>query len=1691
VSGVDSANWISDITLPDGTIVSPNQSLAKTWRMQNTGDTTWGSGYQLVFVNGEQMGAPSAVSVPTTAPGAQADISVNLTAPSGSGIHTGYWRLRNPQGTFFGPTIWVTVNVVGNTSGHFTLFDITPASPSNATSVHLVGRIGPFPEFRSMRFVAGNEVFEMTNFKPVGSQYEISVDWNTASLPRGDYAIAFEVATVSDSGWANPERWVQTYTLNGTPTPNNHPPERPTLQSPYNFYLKDAAGADASLELCVYPTSDPDGNSVEYWFEVNGSITSGWTSSTCWTHTYSPFGYSWRVKAKDSLGAESDWSQDTWNFSVADGNVTIGDISFFQTNTNETHMCVFVTYGGIAAPDVHAFINTATDGSESGIWVMLDHYGPSAPPDCTASNQHGFWIRSPNYDTGLHLVRINAVKMDSGANATKTTTYDIAFLKPPEPQLVAPSTPANNGTYWNTLPITFFWNPALRADNDHLRVSTSVDVWNDLSPLVDVTLDSGVLSYTHTFGQDYAQLHWGIRASNSAGSSDSYGDAWFGIDRVEPACAVQALNPTQPDTVFLVNWSGSDDVAGVRSYDLQYQDLRDTTWRDWLLSVPVSKTNEFFIGQPGHTYSFRCRSTDSASNTNTYPETANTSTRIDPTTQPLTPWWDDSYGYKRNIPILNNMPSLDLPLGYPVLFHVTGDAAAEIYNLSRADCDDLRVVANNATDLNRVVQTCTSSDITVWFRAQAGIPAGQSDLTTHQIYYGNASASAPLSDPSQVWYPYYEADTAYLYFFQEGTGATALDYSGNSRHCSIDPSVQWAPSKFSNGLRFNRANFGDSQSLNCGAFTFSSFTIDFWYKPDSDGDGNIAGQLGPNGQLDWQLSDFEGRIRLDVWPCPPCASHDVRSNFNLHDAPYLGNWHHVAVTFNGGNEVKFYLDGALDSTKYLELSGINTYNVPLQIGSVGGGGQLKGNLGAFRISSGVKTSFPYGAFANITLEPTVTAGSVGTPPAAGSPDLAILSLAAYPDPSGGWVIQATAQNQGTVPTLNGFFTDVYVDHLPTGSGDYSGSLQFWVNEPITVGQIITLTTVITDLSVLGGDVPQAPLAPASEVTSTLYAQADSTGAVGEPDNTNNISAAGTEVCTASPDAYEGDDSAEAAQPLLLGESQTHNFSSVGDEDWVSFNAQAGVTYTLSTSGLGPSADTYLYLFDTDAVTLLASNDDFGGSLASQIEWTAPTDGAYYLQVKHWNPNAGGCGNLYTLTLAEATAPATGPVILAITPVTTTIGVGRTFTASVFVEAFTQTVDGAAAYLNFDPAYLQVVTMTAEATFPYILQNEFDNTTGEINFAAGNLTPPHPSGTFALVTITFTAVAETTGTPLTFNSTIPRQSDATLGGASVLNHTEGGMVAVAIANAILSGSVTLQGRPPAPDPRWITDLRVNLTVANNPSPSYVFTPTTDNTGHFTISGIVPGPYDIQVKNSHTLQNMVTVTLTSGVNLIDFGTLREGDTNDDNFVSLLDFSILVTTFGKCQGTTGYDDRADFDEDQCVTLLDFSHLATNFGQGGQAAPDHVLARPMTGTVQLMIEPMTTTVLPSQVFTLSVMVLAGSQPVDGAQGSLNFDPSLLQVRQITPGSTLPQILLNQYDNTAGTIDFAAGTFSNFPSGTFTLMQVEFEAVAPTPGTPLAFQFTLPSATEATYGGASVLGGASDGTVVVSHALFLPMVQR
>src|SRR5512146_15597 len=102
-SGCNRAQFIADVTVPDGTKFSPGSIFTKTWRLKNVGTCTWTTSYSMIFSSGEQMGGPASVNFPVNvAPGRSVDLSVHLTAPANAGHYIGYWKFRNASNVEFG-----------------------------------------------------------------------------------------------------------------------------------------------------------------------------------------------------------------------------------------------------------------------------------------------------------------------------------------------------------------------------------------------------------------------------------------------------------------------------------------------------------------------------------------------------------------------------------------------------------------------------------------------------------------------------------------------------------------------------------------------------------------------------------------------------------------------------------------------------------------------------------------------------------------------------------------------------------------------------------------------------------------------------------------------------------------------------------------------------------------------------------------------------------------------------------------------------------------------------------------------------------------------------------------------------------------------------------------------------------------------------------------------------------------------------------------------------------------------------------------------------------------------------------------------------------------------------------------------------------------------------------------------------
>lgn len=114
--GCDNSAYVSDVTIPDGTILTPESTFTKTWRLQNTGSCDWTTSYSIVFYSGDAMTGTTTFLGDAVSVGSSGDISVEMTAPSTAGSYTGYWRLQNVTGTSFGEIVYVQIVVSGSVS---------------------------------------------------------------------------------------------------------------------------------------------------------------------------------------------------------------------------------------------------------------------------------------------------------------------------------------------------------------------------------------------------------------------------------------------------------------------------------------------------------------------------------------------------------------------------------------------------------------------------------------------------------------------------------------------------------------------------------------------------------------------------------------------------------------------------------------------------------------------------------------------------------------------------------------------------------------------------------------------------------------------------------------------------------------------------------------------------------------------------------------------------------------------------------------------------------------------------------------------------------------------------------------------------------------------------------------------------------------------------------------------------------------------------------------------------------------------------------------------------------------------------------------------------------------------------------------------------------------------------------------
>jgi hypothetical protein len=170
------AKFLSDVTVPDGTIFEPGETFTKTWRLKNVGSCAC-----------DAMDAPASVQLTagTVNPGQNVDVSVDMTAPASEGTYQGNWKLREPGDELFG--------IDNSSSGLFWVeIEVKEPAPTENTVTILLASRGQVEDGLDVRTNANN-AGDTSN--SVGLQGFVT--FNVSGIPNGSTIISAKLAPVS------------------------------------------------------------------------------------------------------------------------------------------------------------------------------------------------------------------------------------------------------------------------------------------------------------------------------------------------------------------------------------------------------------------------------------------------------------------------------------------------------------------------------------------------------------------------------------------------------------------------------------------------------------------------------------------------------------------------------------------------------------------------------------------------------------------------------------------------------------------------------------------------------------------------------------------------------------------------------------------------------------------------------------------------------------------------------------------------------------------------------------------------------------------------------------------------------------------------------------------------------------------------------------------------------------------------------------------------------------------------------------------------------------------------------------------------------------------------------------------------------------------------------------------------------
>jgi hypothetical protein len=150
--------------------------------------------------------------------------------------------------------------------------------------------------------------------------------------------------------------------------------------------------------------------------------------------------------------------------------------------------------------------------------------------------------------------------------------------------------------------------------------------------------------------------------------------------------------------------------------------------------------------------------------------------------------------------------------------------------------------------------------------------------------------SADITSNRELWWK-----------FDDGTGTSALDSSGNGRTGTLIATPLWVPGRVTSGLQFTGANYVDSSY----ATNLSAFSVSAWFKTSAAAQsgfgGIIVGKLASNGMQSgqgWFLKMGGPSNNPDQLEATIQEAGGTAFAQNTVSGLVDGKWHHAVMTVN-------------------------------------------------------------------------------------------------------------------------------------------------------------------------------------------------------------------------------------------------------------------------------------------------------------------------------------------------------------------------------------------------------------------------------------------------------------------------------------------------------------------------------------------------------------------------------------------------------------------------------------------------------------------------------------------------------------------------------------------------------------------------------------------------------------------------